>query len=83
MIPLDLKGMESWVRWANIQKNGMARDIDRTWAQYGLNAYVGAPYHYVVVALLCAIPFFMILGLLCCLADDDEVLHPSANAKVR
>ena len=55
----------------------MARDVDRAWQQYGLNAYIGAPYHYYVSFSLCCLPFILIVSLLCCVTDDDEVMPPT------
>ena len=50
----------------------MARDIDSAFQQYGLHAYVPAPYHYAVVIAVCAIPFILVCSLLCFMNDEDE-----------
>ena len=75
-IPVGLQGVESWARWFAVQKNMIFRDIDRAWAQYGLNAYVPPPYHYWLVSMICCAPFLLIVGLLCCLTDEEEDFKP-------
>ena len=42
------------------------------WEQYGLHAYVPAPYHYAVVLTVCSIPFILVCSLLCFMSDEDE-----------
>jgi len=56
------------------------RDIDQAWLQYGLDAYVPPPFHYWVVTLFCALPFMLVISLLCCISDD-EVLSPEEMKK--
>ena len=46
------------------------------WEQYGLHAYVPAPYHYAVVVSVCAIPFLLVISLLCFMSDEDEIAAP-------
>ena len=80
MIPLNLKGIQSWARWFAQQKMMVQRDINMAWEQYGLFAYIPAPWHYTLVTLICMIPFVLICSLLCCFIDEDE---PPPGPKVK
>ena len=71
-VPVGLQGVESWARWFAVQKGLVFRDIDNAWRQYGLNAYVPPPYHYWIVMTICSAPFLLIVGLLCCLSDEED-----------
>ena len=53
------------------------------WEQYGLNAYIPAPWHYVLAALMCSTPFILVCAMLCCMLDEDEDSDiPAPRAKV-
>lgn len=60
---------------------GMMRDIDTAWKAYGLDAYIGAPFNYWLVVVVCAMPFALIVSLLCCIGDDDEWDKPQYPAQ--
>lgn len=74
-VPVNLSGIEAWARWFAQQKIGVMRDIDFAWSNYGLYNYVPAPYHYWVVTLLCCLPFALVLSLLCCIGDEEELVQ--------
>jgi hypothetical protein len=76
MIPVNLKGIESWGRWLAQQKIGIMRDIDYAWGQYGLYNYVPAPYHYWAVGAVTTLPFMLVCSLLCCIVEDDDEPKP-------
>ena len=72
--------MEAWVRWFAHNKLGIMRDIDQAWRNYGLDAYIGTPYNYWLVASVCSMPFVLICTLLCCIDDGDDFDKPQYRA---
>jgi len=73
---MNLNSVEAWARWFAQQKSGMMRDIDGAWRAYGLDAYIGEPFHYWLVMAVCSLPFMLICSLLCCIGDEDDFDKP-------
>lgn len=73
VIPFGLGQVESWMRWVASQRSMIMRDIDMAWTQYGLFDYIGSPFHYWIVAKMCMLPFVLVIGLLCCIGDDEPL----------
>ena len=59
---------------------GMMRDIDTAWKAYGLDAYIGAPFNYWLVVVVCAMPFALFHrgGLCNCAARAVEAIFSVA-----
>ena len=81
-VPVKQTGMESWMRFFNQQRQQVQGDIDMAWKQYDLHQYVPAPYHYYLVVCLCAMPFMLVCGLLCCMSDEEEDM-PARPSQVK